>query len=245
MIDDILNAVKEARSKAPKPSFVCKYCGKAYTKESSLISHMCEPKRRWNQENEVGVKFGMQAYLRFYEMTQGGKKAKTYADFVESQYYSAFVKFGRHIVAIRAVNPSAFIEYVLKHNKKIDHWCFESVYLEYLNQYMKKESTQDALERAISEMQKYADEHPEMSNGFSDYFRVANVNRVCYHIANGRISPWVIFNCTSGINFLDSLSEEQIKLVYNWIDPTFWSQKFKDYSEDTEWVKTILNTAGL
>jgi hypothetical protein len=94
--------------------------------------HLCEQKRRWQEERETGVQFGLQAYLRFYEMTQGSAKMKSYADFVASPYYKAFVKFGRHMVAIRAVNPKMFIDWVIKENKKLDHWCHEKVYLEYL-----------------------------------------------------------------------------------------------------------------
>ena len=66
-----------------------------------------------------------------------------------------------------------------------------------------------------------------------------------HHITTGRISPWVIYNCSSGVKFLDELSEEQVSIVLAWIDPDFWQRKFKDYMADTEWVKDILNKAGL
>lgn len=235
----------DSMTKQSSPSYKCKYCNKDYRKESTLAAHRCEPKRRWQQEKETGVQFGYQAYLRFYEMTQGSAKLKTYADFVESPYYIAFVKFGRHMVAIRAVNPRMFIDWVLKENKKIDHWTHEKVYLEYLHQYLKKEAVQDALERALIEMQDYADELGTFKNGFSDYFRYGNPNRICYHIANGRISPWVVYNCDSGVKFLDTLNNEQLAIVLPWIDPDYWGRKFKDYMADSEWVKQILATAGL
>ena len=227
------------------PSYKCRYCGKEYRKESTLTAHLCENKRRWQQEKEIGVQFGLQAYLRFYEMTQGSAKLKSYSDFVDSPYYSAFVKFGRHMVAIRAVNPRMFIDYVIKENKKLDHWTHEKVYLEYLHAYLKKEAVQDALERALLEMQEYADAHPELKNGFSDYFRYGSSNRICYHISNGRISPWIVFNCDSGVGFLESLSDEQIGIVMPWIDPEYWQRKFTDYVADTEWVKMILKEANL
>jgi hypothetical protein len=207
--------------------------------------HLCEEKRRWQEEKETGVQFGLQAYLRFYELTQGSAKMKSYTDFVASPYYRAFVKFGRHMVGIRAVNPKMFIDYVIKENKKLDHWTHERVYLEYLRGYMRKEAVQDALERALKEMQDYTDEHGEFKNGFSDYFRYGSPNRVCHHIANGRISPWIVFNCSSGVGFLDQLSEEQIGLILSWIDPEYWQRKFQDYVADTEWVKQILKDAGL
>jgi hypothetical protein len=228
-----------------KPSYKCRYCDKEFRKESSLAVHLCEQKRRWQEEKETGVQFGLQSYLRFYELTQGSAKMKSYGDFVASPYYRAFVKFGRHMVGIRAVNPRMFIDYVIKENKKLDHWTHEKVYLEYLHTYLKKEAVQDALERALKEMQDYADEHGEFNNGFSDYFRYGSPNRICHHIVNGRISPWVVFNCASGVEFLDRLSEEQIGIVLPWIDPDFWQRRFQDYLADTEWIKQILQDAGL
>ena len=235
----------DTMTKQSSPSYKCKYCDKEFRKESSLAVHLCEVKRRWKEERETGVQFGLQAYLRFYEMTQGSAKMKSYADFVASPYYRAFVKFGRHMVAIRAVNPKVFIDWVIKENKKIDHWCHEAIYLEYLKGYMRKEAVQDALERALKEMQDYADSHPELKGGFSDYFRYGNTNRICHHIVNGRVSPWIVFNCDSGVAFLESLSDEQVAIVLPWIDPDFWQRKFQDYLADSEWVKQILKAANL
>jgi hypothetical protein len=54
-----------------------------------------------------------------------------------------------------------------------------------------------------------------------------------------------VFNCPSGIAFLDQLNDEQISLVLPWIDPDYWQQKFRDYVADTEWIKQILKEANL
>jgi len=246
MIDQIIKVWQENKDEnMTTETAICKYCQKSFRKLSTLAAHQCEPKRRWLQEKEMGVQFGLQAYLRFFEISQGSAKLKSYADFVTSPYYLAFVAFGRHMQAIRAVNPRAFIDWVIKQNKKLDQWTHESVYVEYLHQYMRREATQDALERALIEMQEYVDEHPEITAGLSDYFRQANSNRICHHIANGRVSPWVVYNCDSGVAFLESLTEEQIAIIITAIEPEFWQRKFKDYTADTEWIKLILKTAGL
>jgi hypothetical protein len=226
-------------------TFKCRYCDKAFAKESTLAVHLCEPKRRWQQEREVGVQLGLKAYLRFYEVTQGSARLKTYEDFVSSPYYNAFVKYGRYCQSIRCVNFTNFLDWLLRNNKKIDHWCKDSMYTEWIHEYLRKEAVQDALERALKEMQTYADNHPELRNGFTDYFKYGNSNRVCYHISTGRISPWIVYNCDSGVEFLDGLTEEQIQIILPWIDPDFWQRKFKDYLADTEWVKDILQKAGL
>lgn len=226
-------------------TYKCRYCEKAFAKESTLAVHLCEQKRRWQQEKEVAVQLGLKAYLRFYEITQGSAKLKSYEDFAKSPYYNAFVKWGRHMVAIRGINPTQFLEWLLKNNKKIDYWLKDEFYATYLHEYLRREAVQDALERALNEMQDYADNHPELKNGFSDYFKFGNTNRILHHIATGRISPWIVFNCESGVAFLESLSEEQIGMIIHWIDPEHWQRKFKDYMADTEWVKDILQKAGL
>lgn len=228
-----------------KKTFNCKYCGKEFRKESTLTAHLCEQKRRWQQEKEQGVQWGLKAYLRFYELTQGSAKLKSYEDFVSSPYYTAFVKFGRYCVAVRAINFTSFTEWLLKNNKKLDLWCKDSFYNEWLLDYLKKESPQDAMERALTEMQKYADEHPDLKNGFVDYFRYANSNRVVHHIATGRISPWVIYNCDSGVEFLESLDEHQLGIVMPYIDPDHWQRKLVDYLSDAEWCKHVLKEARL
>ena len=223
----------------------CRYCNKEFQRESTLSSHVCEKKRRAQQETETGVQLGFRAYLRFYQTTQGSSKNKTYEEFSNSPYYLAFVKYGRYLVDIRAVNTVSFTDWLLKANKRLDYWCRDTLYEEWLHEYLRREAVQDALERALKEMTAYAEEHIELRNGFTDYFRYANGNRICYHIATGRISPWVVYNCESGVAFLDGLREVQVTLILPVIDPDHWQQKFRDYPEDAAWDKSVLQQAGL
>ena len=235
----------DGQTNESKKNYKCRYCGKEFSKESTLAVHLCEQKRRSQQQNDTGVQLGFRSYLRFYEITQGSAKLKTYEDFSTSPYYNAFVKYGKYLVAIRAINVSSFTDWLLKNNKKLDYWCKDSLYTEWMMEYLKKEATQDALERALKEMQEYADAHQELKNGFTDYFRYGNPNRIIHHVTTGRISPWIIYNCRGGVDFLDSLTEDQVAIILPYIDPDFWQRKFKDYLADTEWVKDILQKAGL
>ncbi|HET8688339.1 MAG TPA: C2H2-type zinc finger protein [Methanosarcina sp.] len=245
MLKEILTAWQEGQAMDETPKYKCKYCNKEFRQEKTLTAHLCEKKRRWQQEKDVGVQLGLKAYLRFYELTQGSAKLKSYEDFAESPYYNAFVKFGLYCQNIRCVNFSSYLDWLLKNNKKLDHWCKDSFYAEWLPTYLKREAAADALERALREMEKYAEDNPDLRNGFSDYFRYGNANRICHHISTGRISPWVVFNCTSGVEFLEGLSEEQIQIILPWIEPGHWQKRFNDYLADTEWVKDILKKAGL
>ena len=229
--------VQASKLKMEEALCKCQYCNKTFRRESTLSVHQCEPKRRWQQEKDTGVQLGLRSYLKFFEMTQGSAKTKSYKDFVESPYYSAFVKFGQHLVAIRAINSSAFIEWIIKANKKLDAWTKEIYYDEYLFEYLRHEHPNDALERSVTEIQRWADENNTV---FTQFFLTAAPNKVCQMIVNGRLSPWVLFNCDSGVNMLSTFNTEQVALVYKYIDPEFWQRKFKDFIADTEFIKMVL-----
>ena len=220
---------------------VCKYCEKGFKKESTLAVHLCEPKRRHQQQNEKGVQIGLNAYLRFYEMTQGSAKFKTYDDFAKSPYYNAFVKFGRQCVNINAINVERYIDWLLKNNKKLDHWAKDSMYDEYLQQYLRTEALTDALQRAINYSISWGEEKGCEPH---DVLRYGNSNTVTYAISTGKISPWIIYNCASGQAFLENMNTDQMHIVWPWIDSDFWQKKFRDYPADQAYAEEILRQAG-
>lgn len=239
---EIAMMTSESYSVTDKP-FVCKYCDRSFTREKTLASHVCEQKRRWQQEKDKHVQLALQAYLRFFEKTQGQNASrKSYGDFVNSPYYNAFVKFGRHIIDIRAINPSKFIDFVIDNNIKLDQWTYDKNYQQYLEKHLKVESWQDAIARSLNSMENWAEEHSVMLNS---YFFAAKTNKVCHDIVNGRVSSWVLFNCDTGVDFLSKINQEQLALIYPYIDPDFWRKNFIKYNQETAIVKDALKEAGL
>jgi hypothetical protein len=193
------------------------------------------------EKDEAGVRLGFNAYLKFYELTQGSARLKTFDDFAESPYYKAFVKFGRYCVDVRAINPARFTEWLLKNNKKIDHWGKDSIYTEYLLDYLRVENVNDALARGIE----FSIDWSEKSNSPPhDCLRYGNSNAIVYAISTGRISPWVVYNCESGQKFLSELDPTQLAMIWSYIDAEFWNKKFRDYLADQEYVKDMLKKAG-
>ena len=236
------NLIAEAVANAKEGDHKCQYCGKGFIRESTLAAHQCEPKRRAQQKTDIGVSLGYQAWIRFYELSQGSAKLKTYDDFCKSQFYAAFVKFGRYCHSIRAINASKFIDYVLKNNFKIDHWCREQIYDKYLLQLLTTEAAEDALARSIEHMQEWAE---STGANYNDYFKSISSNRLVSDIRNGRITAWCLYCCDSGVAALAELNAEQINLIWAYIDADFWQKKFRDYVADAELAKHILREAGL
>jgi hypothetical protein len=236
------NLIAEAVANAKEGDNKCQYCGKGFIKESTLTAHQCEPKRRVQQKTDIGVSLGYQTWIRFYEVSQGTAKLKNYDDFAKSQFYAAFVKFGRYCHNIRAINVSKFIDFVLKNNFKLDHWCRDQIYNKYLLQLLTTEAAEDALTRAIEHMQEWAE---STGGNFNDYFKSISSNRLVADIRNGRISAWCLYCCDSGSNALANLNEEQISLIWAYIDADIWQKKLKDYPADAELSRHILKEAGL
>ena len=222
-------------------TFTCEYCKKTFARETSIAVHMCEPKRRRLNKDEPGVRMGFQAYIKFYETMQGSARNKTHDDFCESAYYRAFVKFGHYCVNTRVVAPDRFMTWLLKEQKKIDHWCSDRVYTEYLMQYLLVEAVNDSLARAIEYSMRWSE---ETGNPSHDWLRYGNTHALCYAVTAGRISPWVIYNSESGQKFLSELSAQQVAIVWPYIDSDSWQKKFHDYPADQEYAKEILKQAG-
>lgn len=219
----------------------CSYCDKTFQRETSLAVHVCEQKRRWQDRNDLAVQLALQAYLRFYEITQGSSRLKVFDDFARSPYYRAFVRFARHVHAIRAVNPSRFIDWVIRNNIKIDHWCKDSVYTQYLIDYVFLEHADDAMARAIETSIVWQE---RTGHSAHHYLSFANPNSICHDISSGRITGWTLYNSESGQKFLDKLQQDQIQMIWDHINADAWARKFRDYPADVEYVREMLTQAG-
>ena len=203
--------------------------------------HVCEQKTRHQQRDERGVQLGLQAFLRFYESMQGSSRLKTWDDFVISAYYRAFVKFGRYCVETRAINPARFVDWLLKHNKKIDCWATDTVYTEYLIAYLASEAAEDALARAMEWAIQWEEKHQSPA---CDCLRYGNANVICHAVTTGHISAWVLYNCDSGRKLLETLDADQIAMIWPYIDSDVWQRRFRDYAADKIYVEELLTQAG-
>jgi hypothetical protein len=219
----------------------CSYCKKEFKRASSLLSHSCEKKRRFLAKDEPGSRLGFHAFLKFYEISTGNHRPRTIHDFINSPYYLAFVKFGLYSVNTKVINPLRFVEYLLKNNKKIDHWCKDTTYTAYLIDYLQVEDVGDALSRAIEYSITWHDktEHPA-----KDVLRYGNVNANLQAIVAGRLSPWVLYASDSGQKFLSDLTGDQVAIIWQYIDTTNWQKIIHKRSDDHEYAQDILRQAG-
>lgn len=222
--------------------YVCVHCNHGYTKESTLTVHMCEQKRRHLAKDEKHVKIAYMAYVRFYQLTQKFQGIKTYEDFSKSPYYNAFIKFGSFVSNVNPMYPDHYIDWVVTSGVKLDHWCREELYDKYVLDLIKTEAVETALERSIKHMMDWAEANNAVWN---HYFSYVSVNRATYDIKDGKVSPWLILNSSTGKGLLAKFSDEQLEAISAVIDPQFWVKKFKKKPADVELVKQVLKESNL
>jgi hypothetical protein len=223
-------------------SFICSHCQSKFSREKTLFVHMCEQKRRHLAKGDRHVQMGFQAFDRFYKLTQKYDGQKTYDEFARSPYYTAFVKFGSFLHNVNPLYPDKFIDYVVTSGVKIDHWCKESLYYDYVLHFVKTESVETALQRSIATMMDWADSHNSVWN---HYFLYVSTSRLTFDIKDGKISPWLLLNSNSGKELLNQLSDEQLSNIGVTIDPSFWVGKFRSNAEDLDLVRQVIKEGNL
>lgn len=223
-------------------SYNCQYCKKDFVKEKTLAVHVCEQKRRYLSKNEKHVQAGSLAYQRFYELTQNSKVTKTFDEFAESSYYTAFIKFGSFLVNTAPIYPERFIDFVVKSGVKLDHWCKDELYYNYVVDLVKLEPADGAIQRSIKTMMDWGD---VSAAPWEHYFKHVNLNRATHDIKEGALSPWLVLNTKSGKEMLTRMNDEQLEIIASVIDPSHWIRRFKSLPADVELVKDIIKEAHI
>lgn len=235
-------AVNKPHDGKPKNQFSCEFCHSSFVKERTLFSHLCEPKRRHMQRDERPIKLAFIAYRQFFLRRMSKTTPPTYESFAKSTLYSAFVRFGRTLIDLNAVNPMAFIDFLLRVEAPIDKWISPALYETYIRELNKNEAPLDALQRNFIVMQHWAD---ETGSNWCDFFRLIDVPLAALYIANGRISPWILFIASSAHAMLQRFNPEQIALIEKSIDPEFWRLKIERHRSDVETIREVLAEHGI
>lgn len=223
-------------------NYKCGYCGKPFAKEKTLAIHICEQKRRHLSKTEKHVQMGLLTFQRFYEITQNSKSKKSFDDFAKSPYYTAFVKFGSFMVNTAPIYPERFIDFVIKSGVKLDHWCRDELYDQYISALIRIEPADGAIQRTIQTMMDWADAN---NAAWEHYFSYVNLNRATHDIKEGKVSPWLILHTKSGKEMLKRMNDEQLDIVSPVVDPQYWMKRFKSLPADVALVKDIVKEAKI
>ena len=220
----------------------CKWCNKGFKSDRTLSVHMCLKKRRWADKELTHIRLGYRVFQLFYEMNTSATKSKSMEDFIRSQYYEGFTKFGRSCVLNDYLEPEKFAEWLIKEAKKLSDWSKDSVYDEFLLQYVRKESGLRALERNVIYLSTWGEEN---DCDWQDYFDTVSSARAVYDLRSAKISPWLLYLSETGGSLLTRFNNEQIGMVNHIIEAKFWLGVFAKSPEEVERIQHTCKEAGI
>jgi len=218
-------------------TFDCDYCGGKFRRESTLASHMCRNKMRWLQKDDQHVRLGLTYFNEWYRIAMGSNGKKDYKEFMKSQYYGAFVRFGLYVLEARVNAPERYLSWLIAKQKPVDIWCKDSVYNEYWAEQSKRETAERALERFVLHADAWSQ---RTGHHWSKYWHEVAPYALVNDIKMGKVSPWVFLAYDPARERLDSLPSELLTEIADTIDLGFWQRRLAANIPTTQWIGNIL-----
>ena len=215
-----------------KGKYTCEYCKKSFQRESTLLAHSCEKKRRWQAKDNQDVLVGFTSYDLFYRIEMQSKP-KEYKDFVDGQYYTAFVKFGAYCINTRVIDQEQFTRWLIKNKVKLKDWPTDKMYLLFVQAHCKRESVERALERFV--------EHASATEYFDTFWESANGYLIADWVETGKISPWIIISSKRAEQAISKMPNECVNRIANCIDADWWSKKRQLNPHDAHFVQEMID----
>ncbi len=215
-----------------KGKYTCEYCKKSFQKESTLLAHSCEKKRRWQAKDNQEVLVGFASYDLFYRIEMQSKP-KEYKDFVDSQYYTAFVKFGAYCLNTKVIDQEQFTRWLIKNKVKLKDWPTDKMYLLFVQDHCKRESVERALERFV--------EHASATDYFDTFWESANGYLIADWVEMGKISPWLLISSNRAQTALETMPTECMTRIANCIDADYWGKKRQMNPHDAHFIGEMID----
>ena len=203
---------------------------------------MCVKKQRKVDAGSVASRMGLQLYNRFYQMNTAQVNSKTIDQFIDSRYYTSFIKFARRLMDLRPIDQDRFVDYVFRNGYKERDWCKDKVYESYIVDLLLKEPADRGLERSIKTMEIWAEKYEKP---LTEFFICVAPSEATHLIKMGKISPWVLYLSESGGILLESLSDEQVNILEPIINIKAWFAKFERQADDKTFVQEVLYGAHI
>lgn len=221
--------------------FECRFCSKQFTRESTLISHVCTKKKRYEDRETAGARLGLYAYNIFLK-SSANRRPETPESFINCKFYIDFVKFGRTLCDIDPLDTEAYIKWLVSNNIQLKQWSKLATYQSFVISFLEREPVERSLERSVIRMGAWADRE-----GLSivDYFDEVTTYEATQDISNGRITPWVLYVSANSGKLLERMDEQQLTIIGSIINPGEWQLIFSKRPKDLAFAKTVLGESGL
>jgi len=225
--------------------YFCEWCHKSFARETTLVSHRCEPKERAHAREQPHVRLGYHCYQRFYSLSapKGSEVGnRTYQEFCNSNHYKAFTEFGCWLLEQQVQEIDEYLKYLLTEKLKFHQWRDVHTYQRFLAELLQNEPAEKGLARSLATAQRWSEEQGETLQNF---WKKVNSNVATNWIRQGKISPWMLYNCNSAVSFLERCNIEQLGIIQTVAPANKWKIRLLRHKKDADLIKTVLSEAGM
>jgi hypothetical protein len=222
----------------------CGWCHRDFARESTLQSHVCEPRRRSEARHDPDVVLAFAAYNQFHAATAPvhQRTAKSYQEFCNSRHYVMFVKFGAWLREQVVQEPEKYVNWLLRNRVEFVQWCDVIKYQEFLAETLDHEPSQSALERSLRNITAWSEQNDIT---WTEFFHKVHPNVACAWIQQGKLSPWMLYNSDSAVALLERCSAEQLGLIQSVAPIHKWKVRFMRHKQEADSIRWVLQQAGI
>lgn len=205
-------------------SYQCRYCRKPFIHESRLLAHKC---KRMKREEEFRTNTGQRAWeLYRVWFACSNKRVINAESFLESRYYSSFVRFAKYIRDIGIPHPEEFIKLMVKKDYMPSMWTSSEIYSIYLQDYDNQISPQSQVSDSIDTIDKIC-EAREIET--KDFFESSTPAEIINLLRKKKISPWLLLRSKKFIEAHDrKFTQEHKQIIRTFIKIPLWKRRFKE-----------------
>ena len=152
---------------------------------------------------------------------------------MDSQYYTAFVKYGNYCINTRVIDQEQFTRWLIKNKVKLKDWPTDKMYLLFVQDHCKRESVERALERFV--------EHASATDYFDTFWESASGYTIADWVETGKISPWIIISSKRAEHAIGEMPNECVNRIANCIDADWWAKKRQLNPHDAHFVQEMID----
>lgn len=221
--------------------YQCQYCLKNFKRESTVHSHKCVYRDRYESRHTRQMD---EAYRLWYNFMQVNKlrfkkNEEPYMLFIKNKLFSTFYKFAEYTINTYILDKDEFILDIFESGLSCYEWESYNTKKNWVIKQTRRENPRNAIERAIVAMQEWSS---LTGAEWNDFFKYATSERVILWIESGKLSPWVFyaFNKETGNELLSRMSDSELDYISEYINPNVWEPLQIRYRTDIQEIRNIL-----
>jgi hypothetical protein len=152
------------------------------------------------------------------------------------------VRFGNWLIEQQVQEVETYVKWLLKQKIQFAQWSDVILYNNFLGELLQDETPEMGLQRSLRTVQKWTEEQGE---SIQNFWKKVNSNQATLWIIQGKISPWMLYNCNSAVEFLERCNIEQLSLIQTIAPVKKWKVRLLRHKQEADLIKSVLTEAGM